>query len=252
LNGKALGSGNRAQSAHQKLAANDHYSHPRRDERGIKLHQRDESSGDQQLVGERIEQYAHGGDLAAFAREIAVNTVGNRSQDENHRSQDFSFPGLLARETWSAKNPDEQRDRGDAGERDVVRKIHAMTEPGPRGRSPVTVIILHIRGQGNGAKASVQESKIVMPQRVPFRIGTILKVTKKKVARVQKNRAPPEAQEAFVSRFRSILDAISRTLLWSGTDPFGVSLSTSPGSNWAMAEPAASGEIPALAASAFT
>jgi outer membrane protein OmpA-like peptidoglycan-associated protein len=61
-----------------------------------------------------------------------------------------------------------------------------------------------------------------------------------------------ETQEAFVSKFLSMLDAISIRLLWSGTDPFGVSLSTSPGSNWAIAEPAPSGEIPALAASAFS
>ena len=36
-------------------------------------------------------------------------------------------------------------------------------------------------------------------------------------------------QEAFVAKFWSILDAIASTLLWSGTEPFGVSLSTSPG-----------------------
>jgi hypothetical protein len=95
---------------------------------GIELHQRDEGGGDQQLVGERIEQHAHGGDLAAFAREIAVNAVGDGSQDENGRSQDFSLAGLLIGEARSAKNPDEQRDRGDAGERDVVGKIHAITE----------------------------------------------------------------------------------------------------------------------------
>ena len=151
LNREAFGCGNGAQSAYQKLAADDDHSHPGRHQRGIELHQRDESGGDQQLVGQRIEQHAHGRDLAAFAREIAVNAVGDRSQDENGRRQDFSFPGLLARETRSAENPDEQRDRGDTGERDVVRKIHAMTEPGPRG-SAVNVIILHIRGQGNGEK----------------------------------------------------------------------------------------------------
>jgi hypothetical protein len=65
-------------------------------------------------------------------------------------------------------------------------------------------------------------------------------------------RAPQNIQEAFDSKFLSMLDAISRTLLWSGTDPFGVNLFTKVGSNCAMALPASSGEIPALAASAFT
>ena len=61
-----------------------------------------------------------------------------------------------------------------------------------------------------------------------------------------------KVQEALVPRFFNILDAICRTLACSGTEPFGVSLSTSPGRTWAMAPPAMSGEIPALAASAFT
>ena len=63
---------------------------------------------------------------------------------------------------------------------------------------------------------------------------------------------PPRLQDAFASKFWSMLDAIARTLLWSGTEPFGVSLSTNVGSNWAIAEPAVSGSIPALAASALT
>jgi hypothetical protein len=58
--------------------------------------------------------------------------------------------------------------------------------------------------------------------------------------------------EALVSKLFNILHAMSITLLWSGTDPFGVNLSTSPGSNCAMALPATSGETPALAASSFT
>jgi len=153
LNRKTFGRGNRAQPAHQKFAADDDHSHPGRHQRGIELHQRDERGGDQQLVGQRIEQHAHGRDLAALTREIAVNAVSDRGQDENGRRQDFSFPGLLARETWCAKNPDEQRDRGNAGERDVVRKIHAMTEP-----RAVNVIILYIRGQGNGPKGVVPVS----------------------------------------------------------------------------------------------
>ncbi len=61
-----------------------------------------------------------------------------------------------------------------------------------------------------------------------------------------------EVHEAFASKFFSMLDAIAKTLLWSGTEPFGVSLSTSPGRIWAIALPAVSGLIPALAASAFT
>jgi hypothetical protein len=58
-----------------------------------------------------------------------MDTIGDRSQNKNSRSQDFSLPSLLAGEAWGAKNPYEKWDRGDAGERDGIRKVHAMARP---------------------------------------------------------------------------------------------------------------------------
>ena len=125
---------NRAQSADQKFAANHHHRHPRGNECGIELHQCDECGSNEQLVGQRIEEHAHGRDLAAFARQIAINAIGDGGEDENDRSENLSLAGPRAEEARSAKYPYEERDGGDAGERDGVWKVHAMTGPWPRGR----------------------------------------------------------------------------------------------------------------------
>lgn len=71
------------------------------------------------------------------------------------------------------------------------------------------MIILYIGGQGNGREAVVQESKMVVPKRASLWTGPMMK---KELAHVQNNRAPHKIQEAFVSRFLSILDAISSRL----------------------------------------
>ena len=77
LDGKTFGRCNRAQSADQELAADDDYRHPRRHERGIELNERDEGRGDEQFVGQGIEEHPHRRDLAALAREVAINSVGD-------------------------------------------------------------------------------------------------------------------------------------------------------------------------------
>jgi len=63
-------------------------------------------------------------------------------------------------------------DRRNASKRNVVGKIHAMTEPGPS--RAVNVIILYIRGQGNGRKGTEGQGT----KRAPFYVGPIMKMMK--------------------------------------------------------------------------
>ena len=91
LNGKALGRRDRAQPAYQKLARNDDHCHPGRNQSRIKLHQCDESGGDEEFVGQRVEQHPHGCDLAAPARQVSVNAIGNRSGNKKRGSQQLLF-----------------------------------------------------------------------------------------------------------------------------------------------------------------
>ncbi len=49
----------------------------------------DVRGGDHQLVGERVEQHADGGDLAAFAGEVAVEAVGDGGRDEDEGGEDL-------------------------------------------------------------------------------------------------------------------------------------------------------------------
>src|SRR6266853_95857 len=105
LNRKTFGRGNRAQPAHQKLAADDNHGHPCRYQRRIELHQGDESGSNQQFVSQRIEQDAHGRDLAPFSRQVTIDSVGYRSHNKNGRSQNFPFASALAGKTGSTKNP---------------------------------------------------------------------------------------------------------------------------------------------------
>ena len=47
------------------------------------LDEREERGGDEQLVGERVDELAEGGDLVARAREVAVDAVGRGEQRED-------------------------------------------------------------------------------------------------------------------------------------------------------------------------
>ena len=66
---------------------------------GVVGHQGDKRAGHHDLVGQRIEQHAHGGDLAALARQVAVQAVGDRGQHKQNRGQDL----LLARRPCHGK-----------------------------------------------------------------------------------------------------------------------------------------------------
>src|SRR5580700_9984683 len=123
FDGEAFGGGDGTQATDQKLATDDDDRDPRRNQAGIELHQRDERGGDEKLVGQGIEQNSHGGDLSAFAGEVAVNTVGHGGGDEDGGGQQFFFAGHAA-EAAAAKNPHQQRNAEDADQRDGVGQVH--------------------------------------------------------------------------------------------------------------------------------
>src|SRR6478672_4079652 len=77
-----LGGGNRPQSADQKFAADDYNRNPGRNHTGVELNKRDECSGNKELVGQGVEQPAHGGNLPAPSGNVAVNAIGDRRGNE--------------------------------------------------------------------------------------------------------------------------------------------------------------------------
>ena len=85
-----------AQTAYQEFAANDDYRDPCGHQSGIELHQGDEGSGDQKLVGHRIEENADSRDLAALAGQVSIDTVGHGGGDEYRRREQFFSPVFAA------------------------------------------------------------------------------------------------------------------------------------------------------------
>ena len=81
-------------------------------------------------TGQRVEQHPHGRNLAALPGQITVDAVRDGGQNEDSRSKQFLL-SMLAGKARAGENPDEQRNAGDPSKRDVVRKIHAVTEPEP-------------------------------------------------------------------------------------------------------------------------
>ena len=57
--------------------------------RGVVADQDDEGGRDHELVGEGVEQHAHGGDLVAAAGEVAVEAVGDAGEDEDDGGDDL-------------------------------------------------------------------------------------------------------------------------------------------------------------------
>jgi hypothetical protein len=62
-------------SGDKKLAPDNDHGHPGIHHIRAKLHQRDIGGGDHQLVRQGIQQRAHGGDLAAPPRQVAIQSV---------------------------------------------------------------------------------------------------------------------------------------------------------------------------------
>ena len=127
VNGEALLRGDGAQAADQEFASDDDHRHPCRDDAGIQLHQGDEGGGDEQLVGQGVEQHAHGGDLMTAPRQVAVESVGDGGGDEDGRGQQFALAMHPHGEAAAGQDPDQHRNAEDAGERNVVRQVHFRT-----------------------------------------------------------------------------------------------------------------------------
>jgi len=96
LDGEALRRGDGAQPGDQELAADDDDGDPRRHDARVVRDQDDVGRGDHQLVRERVQQHAQGGDLPAPAREVAVQAVGDGRQNEDARRQQLLPPAQQA------------------------------------------------------------------------------------------------------------------------------------------------------------
>src|SRR5438045_2475776 len=123
LDSESLGGGDGTQAADQELATDDDNRNPCRNEAGIQLDQSDERGGDQEFVGQGIEENSHGRDLLAPAGEVAIDTVGDGGGNEDERGQEFLF-SMNTGETRAGKDPHQQRDAEDATERDGVGQVH--------------------------------------------------------------------------------------------------------------------------------
>jgi hypothetical protein len=131
FDGKAFRRGDGAESGDEELAADDHDGDPGLDYVRIELDEADVGRGDEQLVGERIEKHAHGGDLTATAREIAVDSVGDGEQDEEERSDDLLLTVEAAVREVRREHPDKDGHSEDSAYGDGVGQIHAKSSAGP-------------------------------------------------------------------------------------------------------------------------
>jgi hypothetical protein len=103
-----------AESGDEELASNDDDGDPGLDDVRVVLDETDVGGGDEQLVGERVEEHADGGDLAAAAGEVAVDSVGNGEQDEEESGNDLLLAVEAAAREIGREHPDEDGHREDA------------------------------------------------------------------------------------------------------------------------------------------
>jgi hypothetical protein len=127
-----------AQAGDKELAADNEDCNPGLDDAGVIADQDDVGSGDQELVGQGVEEHTHGGDLAAAAGEVPVEAVGDAGEDKNDAGDDLllaateagggvALPGEGRRE-----DPDEQRNAGNTAHRDGVGQVHGRYSAVPR------------------------------------------------------------------------------------------------------------------------
>jgi hypothetical protein len=131
FNGEAFGGRDAAKARDEELAANDQDGDPWLDDAGVVVDEDDVGGGNHELVGEGIEEDAHGGDLMASAREIAVESVGDAGEDEDDAGDDLLLAPAEASGTVAAgegkgrrEDPDEQRNAGNTAHRDGVGQVH--------------------------------------------------------------------------------------------------------------------------------
>jgi len=127
---EAFGGGDGAQAGNEELAPDDEDGNPWLDDAGVVADEDDVAGGDEELIGERVQQHAHGGDLVAAAGEVAVESVSDARENKNDAGDDLL---LAAAETGGAvslpgeggrEDPDEQRNACNTAHRDGVGQIH--------------------------------------------------------------------------------------------------------------------------------
>jgi hypothetical protein len=130
FDGEALGGGDGAETGDQELAANDQDGDPGGNDAGVIRDQDDVGGGDQELVGEGVEEHADGGDLFAAAGEIAVEAVGDAGEDEDGGGDELLLAtakadGAVASGERESRreHPDEDRDACYAAHRDGVGQV---------------------------------------------------------------------------------------------------------------------------------
>src|ERR1044071_7937030 len=127
FNGKAFRCTYPPQSADQKFSADNQHHHPYIHDVRAEAQQGDIAGVNHQGVRERVQQHAHGGDLPAAPRQVSIQAVGNRSQDEDagrqHHPQRL-FLRTFGAEIRRSKDPYDQRDSGNPRKRNVVRQVH--------------------------------------------------------------------------------------------------------------------------------
>src|SRR5262249_52370320 len=79
--------------------------------------------GNQEFVSQRVEQHAHGRNLPALACQIAVDTIRDGSRNKQCRSQKL-LPAVEIIKAIGGKDPDQQWNAEDPGQRDGVGQVH--------------------------------------------------------------------------------------------------------------------------------
>jgi hypothetical protein len=139
FDGEAFSGGDGAQAGDEEFASDDENGDPRLDDVGVVADEDDVAGGDQELVGERVEKHAHGGDLVTAAGEIPVEAICDAGEDEDDAGDDLL---LTATEAGGAvalpreggrEDPDEQRNACNAAHRDGVGQIHERVLTGTDG-----------------------------------------------------------------------------------------------------------------------
>src|SRR3990172_603101 len=111
----AQGGGDRPQPGDRNLTAHNEDHHPGRG--AAHLHQRDEGSGDEQLVSDRVEQLPKRGDLPSAASDLAVQPIG---QD---RGKEDGGSGVIGHLLPGDQKDDNEGDQEDPYEGQFVRQV---------------------------------------------------------------------------------------------------------------------------------
>ena len=137
VDGESLGCGDGAEAGDEELSADDDDGDPRVYDARVVGDQDDVGRGDHQLVCQRIQQHAQGGDLLAAAGQVAVQAVGDGGEDED-AGGDQLLPtaqqavGCGVGGKGRGEDPHQQRHGGDAAERNGVGQVHGPRDAAPR------------------------------------------------------------------------------------------------------------------------